>query len=249
MLFRSPEFTITGKDKRWYERFEEEASKIADLDSLDPTGRKYENLNDLLIQKFGAYKIKLKSLMEILTGHSMGPKLETVAIKGGIPIYIINGQPYLNGGENIDLYHSLLDQLNSIRINEIKRIMLIPPGDLTYHYGSSQNRGYMVVIETYARGFRGDPDGIKTFILDGLDSPRLFYSPRYEDPSKQNFVYDGRATLYWNPSVRTNEKGQAKVEFYTGDRRTEMEVIVNGITLGSGFTGQGQKLINMEGKR
>ena len=102
-----PEFTITGKDKRWYERFEEEASKIADLDSLDPTGRKYENLNDLLIQKFGAYKIKLKSLMEILTGHSMGPKLETVAIKGGIPIYIINGQPYLNGGENIDLYHSV----------------------------------------------------------------------------------------------------------------------------------------------
>jgi hypothetical protein len=46
--------TITGKDKRWYERFEDEANKIVDMDSLDPTGKKYGNLYDLLIREFGA---------------------------------------------------------------------------------------------------------------------------------------------------------------------------------------------------
>jgi uncharacterized protein YfaS (alpha-2-macroglobulin family) len=108
----------------------------------------------------------------------------------------------------------------------------------------------MVVLETYSKNtYRGDPDGIKTFILDGLDSPRVFYSPRYEGQNKNNPIYDGRATLYWNPSVRTDQNGEAKVEFYTGDRKTEMEVVVNGITLGSGHTGEGKATIKMDNNR
>jgi hypothetical protein len=103
----------------------------------------------------------------------------------------------------------------------------------------------LVVIETYSRNtYRGDPDGIKTFILNGLDSPRAFYSPKYERANKENPSYDGRATLYWNPSVRTDAKGIATVEFYTGDRKTGLEVIVNGIESGSGSTGQGKAVIN-----
>ncbi len=108
----------------------------------------------------------------------------------------------------------------------------------------------MVVIETYSRNtYRGDPDGIKTFILDGLDTPRIFYSPRYDGPAKESKLYDGRATLYWNPSVRTDQNGEATVEFFTGDRKTEMEVIVNGIGIRNGNTGEGKAIINMSNKK
>ncbi len=37
-----PEITVKGKDKEWYLHFEDEAKKIVDMDSLDPTGRKYD---------------------------------------------------------------------------------------------------------------------------------------------------------------------------------------------------------------
>ena len=87
---------------------------------------------------------------------------------------------------------------------------------------------------------------LKTFILDGLDSPRIFYTPRYDGPAKESKLYDGRATLYWNPAVRTDQNGQAKVEFYTGDRKTGLEVIVNGIEVEKGNTGEGKSFIKME---
>lgn len=103
----------------------------------------------------------------------------------------------------------------------------------------------MVVIETYSKkAYRGDSQGIKTFILDGLDAPREFYSPRYEGPLRNSPVYDGRATLYWEPSIQTDAYGGAKVEFYTSDRQTALEVIVNGIEAESGYPGEGDAQIN-----
>jgi hypothetical protein len=127
--------------------------------------------------------------------------------------------------------------------------MVLAPGSIPGYYAdpdlSTYVRQSMVVIETYYNDwFRGDPQGIKTFILDGLDAPRTFYSPRYDGPLKNSPEYDGRATLYWQPSIRTDSIGQAKVEFFTSDRRTRLEVNVNGIESESGNPGQGKTLIN-----
>jgi uncharacterized protein YfaS (alpha-2-macroglobulin family) len=107
----------------------------------------------------------------------------------------------------------------------------------------------MIVIETYSKNiYRGDPQGVKTFILDGLDEPRAFYSPRYDGSLRNIPVYDGRATLYWEPSIRTDKFGQAKVDFFTGDRKTSLRVIVNGIEVESGSTGEGHGQINLNVK-
>ena len=49
--------------------------------------------------------------------------------------------------------------------------------------------------------------------------------------------------VYWAANGVDNN-GEAKVEFYTSDRQTELNVIVNGIDLESGNPGQGQTQIN-----
>jgi|GEM_PF-2498829 len=99
-----------------------------------------------------------------------------------------------------------------------------------------------VVIETYSSAFyRGQKPGMKTFLLDGLDAPRVFYSPKYEGALKASKAYDGRATLYWAPSVKTDSSGQAKVEFYTSDRQTTLDVIVNGMEVSSGRPGEARR--------
>ena len=142
-----------------------------------------------------------------------------------------------------------LDHISFLHVNEIKKIMVLPPGDIPSHYADVELRMFirqsLVVIETYSDfSYRGDPQGIKTFILDGLDTPRSFYSPRYEGSSKGTSVYDGRATLYWGPSIKTDSLGQAKVEFYTTDRQTVLDVIVNGMELISGAPGHSISQIN-----
>ena len=94
-----PEFTITGKDKRWYERFEDEAKKIVDMDSLDPTGKKYGNLYDL--SDPGIWCTRDQIL------HNNSEKLKTVLLPCVsieqtyyYPIYVLNGQTYFNAGED-----------------------------------------------------------------------------------------------------------------------------------------------------
>jgi hypothetical protein len=145
-----------------------------------------------------------------------------------------------------------LQTLGALQVNQIKRLMVFPPGGFTGHYADpiillkNKTQQSLVVIETYSNDifYRGDPVGVKTFVLDGINAPRVFYSPKYEDTNRKNPVYDSRATLYWEPSIKTDSSGKAKVEFFTHDRRTALEAIVNGIKVVTGNPGQGQVLIN-----
>lgn len=233
-----PEVTITAKAKNWYLNFEPNAKKIANLDSLDPTGNKYDNIYDLLIREFGAIERNIYSGITTILLPSRG------MADFWFPIYLINGQIYLNGGEDGKMLIALFNHIYAINVNEIKRLMVLPPGNIASYYAnpfvlSGGIRQSLVVIETYSdTTYRGDPRGIKTFILDGLDAPREFYSPRYDGPMQKSPVYDGRATLYWNPSILTDARGEANVEFFTSDRQTGLEVIINCIELGTGNPGQ-----------
>lgn len=243
MYLDLPEVTIKGRDKYYYLNFEEDALKTVDLDSLDPAGNKFENVYDLLVREFGGQRYYIP--------ESGGMKTVYLPSKGDTdwfyPIYLINGNTYLNAGEDSARLLAMLNHLGSINVNEIKKIMVLPPGNISNYYADPKIliAQSLVAMETYSKNiYRGDPQGIKTFILDGLDTPRQFYSPRYEGPARASPVYDGRVTLFWEPSIKTDSNGEAKVKFYTGDRQTEMELIVNGIETGSGNPGDTRKLIN-----
>jgi hypothetical protein len=245
------EVTVTAKSKNWYRDFEHNATKVANLDSLDPSGQRYENIFDLLVREFGAreYLIRSENIKTILL-----PCINA-KFSYNFPIYVINGNTYFDAYEGGVIAISRLRTLSSLHVNEIKKLMVLPPGKIAEYYASylAIKDGVwqsLVVIETYSDfSYRGDPRGIKTFILDGLDAPRAFYSPRYEGPSKKSPVYDGRATIFWDPSVRTDTTGQAKIEFFTGDRKTNLEVTCNGIEVASGNPGQGEALINSNLKK
>jgi hypothetical protein len=241
-----PEVTVKARAKNWYHDLEARSKKIMDLDSIDPHGNKYKNIFDLLVHEYGA------------KWHSPGHTVVLPCINPGgggntfFPIYIIDGHIYWNG-EDKDL--SPLELLSSYDVNQIKRIMVIPPEKLPVEYAASwilvypggpHIRQSTVVIETYGSAFyRGQNPGMKTFILEGLHAPRVFYSPKYEGIIKESKLYDGRATLYWEPSLRTDSTGQAKVEFYTSDRQTTLDIIVNGMEISSGQAGETRKEIEV----
>lgn len=157
MHFNLPEMTIKGKNKNWY-NFEDEAKKIVDLDSLDPTGKKYKNLCDLLVREFGAREWPIKGLGFTTAAF---PCVSTLFKNGYCwPIYVMNGQTFLNehgGGQVI----APLTQLNFINVSEIKRIMVLPPGKADNYaadYIKLHTKQSLVVIETYKNNsYRGNP--------------------------------------------------------------------------------------------
>lgn len=58
---------------------------------------------------------------------------------------------------------------------------------------------------------------------------RVFYMPRYDIQTTPAQRIDFRSTIYWNPEVTTDRKGEASVEFYTSDAVTNFRATLEGI--------------------
>lgn len=65
----------------------------------------------------------------------------------------------------------------------------------------------------------------------GWQKPSKFYSPDYSlDKDMDAVKFDTRTTLFWSPSVKTDEEGIAKILFYTSDRKTRLNIVIEGTT-------------------
>jgi hypothetical protein len=238
-----PDVVISAKAKNWYLDFDKGAKKIINLDSLDPKGNKFESLNELLLREFGAieYIVPNSGIITI-----MMPCVSVFGPDNYFPIYLINGGVWFDGtASSFEEAVAKMKLVNSLHVNELKKLSVLPPtSDIVMHYANKdifyEIKQTLIAIETYNIGYRGDPDGITSFIIDGLEAPRRFYSPVYNVPGATYPSFDGRTTLFWNPSVKTDSTGTAKINFFTSDRNTTFDVIVNGIEKDNGAPGNGQ---------
>ena len=65
----------------------------------------------------------------------------------------------------------------------------------------------------------------------GYQTPAEFYAPAYAtDKARRSMVPDYRTTLYWNPTVKLDDTGQATVEFYTSDAPADYDISIEGVT-------------------
>ena len=65
----------------------------------------------------------------------------------------------------------------------------------------------------------------------GYQTPAEFYAPAYAtEKARRSMVPDYRTTLYWNPTVKLDDTGQATVEFYTSDAPADYDITIEGIT-------------------
>jgi hypothetical protein len=64
-----------------------------------------------------------------------------------------------------------------------------------------------------------------------IDQVNSFISPDYSSAAmKKNRIPDFRNTLYWNPSVKPNQDGKARVEFWSSDNKADYLINIQGIT-------------------
>ncbi|MBQ5997079.1 MAG: hypothetical protein IJL64_04345, partial [Bacteroidales bacterium] len=93
----------------------------------------------------------------------------------------------------------------------------------------------VLVLYTRKRTYEPKP-GIRWVKWQGYLDPAQFNSPDYASFNKDDpfdvmeSEYDARSTLSWNPAVKTDGEGHAKVSFYRSDRRGAMHVSIQGIT-------------------
>ena len=64
--------------------------------------------------------------------------------------------------------------------------------------------------------------------IPGFAQPAEFYSPDYSQHKLPEGQKDYRRTLYWNPNLQLDEKGEAHISFYNNSRTTKIVVDAEG---------------------
>lgn len=114
-----------------------------------------------------------------------------------------------------------LSLLNKIIISEDPKTVykFIPKMELRNNIQTSSLTESLVTIFAYSKYEDTPvPRGQQRVYIFGYDKPMVFYNPLYgeTEPKRAN---DYRRTLYWNPNVTTNQKGQAYLHFFTNSRK------------------------------
>ncbi|MDR2938282.1 MAG: hypothetical protein LBU92_05015 [Prevotellaceae bacterium] len=156
------------------------------------------------------YKIE----KQIITKFTYQPQFALVVINYEQPEHLLSYQDNLN-----------FAAIKTIYINESQGAI----ASYMPHRMKAEMFGCAVFIETHPEGkipVEGAKGVRKTF-LEGYSPVKEFYSPNYSELPP---VSDYRRTLYWNPSVATDENGRAKVTFYNNSSSKKFSISAETIT-------------------
>lgn len=97
-------------------------------------------------------------------------------------------------------------------------------------YGSRGSNGVILIYTKRGEGQTIKPVLSPDFTISGHAAEKEFYSPKYNVKKDEHRAADYRATIYWNPSIVTDEKGNAKIEFFNSDTAKEIQVSIEGLS-------------------
>ncbi|TPN88882.1 TonB-dependent receptor plug domain-containing protein [Aquimarina algicola] len=158
------------------------------------------------------------------------------------PLYVVDG---------IVANQTSLQQLDPDRIESIT---ILKDASATALYGTRGANG-VIVINSKNKGFINNW-GKKTLNNPTFNNytyqniykqrslvnytPKEFYAPVYDNTNISQERTDFRQTIYWNPIVQTDDKGEASLSFYNSDAITSFKVIAEGIGF-NGLVGRTEK--------
>ena len=124
-----------------------------------------------------------------------------------------------------------IDDIWSYDPKYIERISFID-GRAAQMLGISAPAG-AIIMQVSQEGLRAtiSSDAIARVTVRGCQKPIEFYKPKYPTfDSRLTDVRDMRYTIAWEPLIRPDSLGMAAVSFYTADRETSYDIIIEGIT-------------------
>jgi hypothetical protein len=152
-----------------------------------------------------------------------------------LPKIILNNKEILNPEEDDEdqkntVYQEFLTlPMNMLQSITIKKMMVTSTSSVatTSVQTARPAVGYLLYINTKPNALSWSNNDKITTSLDGYIEAREFYSPVYE---KADNKVDVRSTVYWNPRIVTNEKGEATVTFFTSSYADKLLLTLEGQT-------------------
>ncbi|WP_426058821.1 TonB-dependent receptor plug domain-containing protein [Hymenobacter sp. B1770] len=184
------------------------------------------------------------SILQLLQGRVAGltvtgnPPNMTAQIRGqGTPLFVLDGN------------RTDIELISSVQSSEVESVEVFKGIEAAIFGGT----GGAIAIYTkranpsYKGADTGPAPGIATVKVPGYYQAREFYQPRYNALLTNPPADPRTSTLYWNPSVRTNARGEAELHFFTADGSGTFQAVVEGVSV-TGQPAQGTGTVVVKGK-
>ena len=124
--------------------------------------------------------------------------------------------------------------ISSIQPCDMEAVDVLRGADAAF-FGMQAGSGGVVNILTKMgspnyTGSASPVPGIITTRRIGYVIAKEFYAPRYDVSKPEHDLPDFRSTLHWQPHVKTDVAGKAKIEFWNSDAKTKVQVQVEGFS-------------------
>lgn len=164
-----------------------------------------------------------------------GTGQQTIRLRGGAasasrsmePVVMLDGMVLVTGGSTTSA-----DNIRTINPFDIDRVEVV--SRMVPMLGDQGRNG---VIAIYLKDEMDedqdnplDQKGMVTYTLEGFQVPSDFV-PRTYGPGSPAGAKDDRQTLYWNPYLITNEKGELSLSFFSNDLGAAVVIEVRGLTV------------------
>ena len=116
----------------------------------------------------------------------------------------------------------------SLKPEDISVMKIIRSSAKLRTFGALGKNGIILVETKLMDNARNVPPARISFETAGLNREKKFITRR-PVPAR---VPDFRSTLYWNPEITTDERGEATITFYTADNPGRFRIQLDGITAG-----------------
>ena len=113
------------------------------------------------------------------------------------------------------------DAFFPVKMHDIKSLYIVPNST------NERNNAVRIYIYTHKRFPTESQKGLRRTHFQGFNKPSTF---KMEDYSILPPMADFRRTIYWNPNIRTDADGKAKVEFYKNSTCNEMYICAEGMS-------------------
>jgi len=154
-------------------------------------------------------RIKGNSVVRVVLPDGAIPKED--------PLYIIDGIMTKNTSYFLQLKPAEIITIKVVRtINRLNRF-------------GTMGRSGIVLVQTKGIDHMKLKNENTMISVKGINKPMIFRIPSHSVSSDQR-IPDFRSTLYWNPSVATNSKGEGLINFSASDDVGTFLIRVQGIT-------------------
>jgi TonB-dependent SusC/RagA subfamily outer membrane receptor len=205
------------------QRVLKEVLVTAKKEAAEPTQPRMYGTADKVIKmtdQMGSYS----SILQVLQGRVAGLLVsgDNVSIRGGgTPLFLLDESPVE------------LDMILGISPMDVETIEILK-GATAAVYGSRGGNGVIAIFTKRGPSVNSNyqQSGTTTAKLQGYTKTREFFAPSYAQAKEEHNLPDLRSTLYWNPVVKTDSQGKARVSFYNADKVPNLRLIVEGISPG-----------------